>query len=70
MSGKNVNQKIRQNISKASKTTQSVKITEKKKEPSAFAKHLPWVLVIILFLLLSLIYFPVAIKEKHLRHQT
>ena len=64
MSGKNVNQKIRQNISKASKTTQSVKITEKKKEPSAFAKHLPWVLVIILFLLLSLIYFPVAYQGK------
>ena len=64
MAGKNVNQKIRQNISKTSKTMPSAKSTAREKEPSAFAKHLPWVLVIILFLLLSLIYFPVAYQGK------
>ena len=42
----------------------SAKTTAREKEPSAFAKHLPWVLVIILFLLLSLIYFPVAYQGK------
>lgn len=30
----------------------------------AFSKHLPWVLVAILFLILSLIYFPVAYQDK------
>ncbi|MDY0150677.1 MAG: YfhO family protein [Candidatus Cloacimonas sp.] len=31
---------------------------------SSFGKHLPWVLVVILFLALSLIYFPVAYQGK------
>ncbi|MDD4310285.1 MAG: hypothetical protein PHO32_07890, partial [Candidatus Cloacimonetes bacterium] len=31
---------------------------------SEFSKHLPWVLVAILFLLLSLVYFPVAFQGK------
>jgi hypothetical protein len=34
------------------------------KDPNAFGKHLPWVLVAILFLALSLIYFPVGYQGK------
>jgi hypothetical protein len=64
MAGKNVNQKIKQNIGKTSKTMHPAKPAAKMKEPSAFAKHLPWILVIVLFLLLSLIYFPVAYQGK------
>jgi len=64
MAGKNVNQKIKQNIGKTSKTTHNAKPAAKKKEPSVFTKQLPWVLVIVLFLLLSLIYFPVAYQGK------
>ena len=64
MAGKNVNQKIKQNIGKTSKTTHNAKPAAIKKEPSVFTKQLPWVLVIVLFLLLSLIYFPVAYQGK------
>lgn len=31
---------------------------------ASFGKHLPWILVLVLFLLLSLIYFPIAYQNK------
>ncbi|MDD3870120.1 MAG: YfhO family protein [Candidatus Cloacimonetes bacterium] len=64
MAAKNVNQKIKQNIRKSTKQSTSATKTPEVKTPSAFSKHLPWVLVVILFLLLSLVYFPVAYQGK------
>ena len=64
MAAKNVNQKIKQNIGKSAKQYSTAKTAPQTKKPSAFSKHLPWVLVVILFLLLSLIYFPVAYQGK------
>ncbi|MEN6444464.1 MAG: YfhO family protein [Candidatus Cloacimonas sp.] len=60
MAAKNVNQKIIQNKRKPNIPSTATKV----KQPSAFSKHLPWILVFILFLLLSLIYFPVAYQGK------
>lgn len=69
MTVKNVNPKIKHNLAAGQNKASHSKYTPPATKPlgakmEQFGKHLPWVLVAILFLALSLIYFPVAYQGK------
>jgi len=63
MTAKNVNPKMKP-VKKGAPQSYSASVKKQSVQSIQFGKHLPWILIVILFLALSLIYFPVAYQGK------